>query len=347
MIEAAMRAAGPYNWPLGWIPTDNRTRDQESIHQAVVATMPESFRLQGAEPDAGPIVSLIELWRHDWAKAAIGFEFPGVRQLTGSCVGTAGGNVGFTLSCVELIRLQDLDQIIIPFWLFPYGKSRELLGERSEGEGSLGSTFAKAAQTFGWFGQQEEGLEPYSEQDGLIWGEKVELKWSNGVAIPQKYLEIGKKHLVRTVSPIQRGADARPSIRNLYPITFACNWFINPGTERVRGSGANACVVGTLNGRGGHQTSLLAQWDHPELGPLYWNQNQWGRNVYKKDPTIGLGSGCWMEEREIDRAIQSGDAEVYAFSQHEGYPSQNFTSWVDIIPRVKSTTSFFLPEGQS
>lgn len=320
------------DYPLGWIPPIERTRQQEAMHAAAMALMPPRFQILGTAPDPGPLVSLIDLWRHPRVTETLGYEFPGIHQITGSCVGAGGGNMGFTLSCVEAIRLGEPEQIILPFWLYTYGLSRMLMGDNSEGEGSLGSTFAKAAAEYGWFSQGEPGLPTPENTDGLIWGKQVELKWSNGRAIPQNWLTLGKTHLVRTVSPITAGEQSRVSLRNFYPNTFACNWFINPGSEKLKGSGANAAVVGTLNASGGHQTSLLGVWDNPELGPLVWNENQWGRKVYQEDPTMKRASGCWMPLSEIDRALKRGYGEVFSFSQHDGYPAQ-MLSWGDILPR--------------
>jgi hypothetical protein len=320
------------NYPLGWITPPERTREQEGQHAAAMAKMPPRFQIVGAAPDPGPLVNLMELWSHPSVIEALGYEFPGIHQITGSCVGAGGGNVGFTLSCVECIRLGEPEQIILPFWLYTYGLSRMLAGMNGPGEGSLGSTFAEAAGRHGWFSQGEQGLPAPENTDGLIWGQQIELQWSNGRAIADKWLSLGKTHLVRTVSPLTTGDQARMSIRNLYPVTFASNWFIQPGSERLKGSGSNAAVVGTLNANGGHQTSLLAIWDNPELGPLAWNQNQWGLDVYKKDPTTKRSDGCWMPLSEVDRAVKRGYGEVFAFSQHDGYPAQ-MVSWANILPK--------------
>jgi len=258
------------------------------------------------------------------------FEFTGTHQLTGSCVGAGGGNVLFTLVAIEVLRLNDPEQIILPFWLYPYGKSRELLGDRSEGEGSLGSTFAQACKQFGVFGNHEPGLPQPENTDGLIWGERVEMKWSNGTAAPRQWVDLAKRFLVRTTTPLKSSAEARDAIRNGYPVTFACNNFMTPGQERVLGSGADSCSVGALSSRGGHQTSLQAVWDHPTLGLLFWNQNQWGNKAYIADPKTGRRDGCWMTAKDFDAAIRGLDAEVFAFSQYDGYPAQTL-SWGDAL----------------
>jgi len=317
--------------PLGWIAPQDRTPLMLGANDDALGTMPRLFKLDGVGEDPGPYVHLMELWKHPEVVKALGFEFPGVKQITGSCVGAGGGNVCFSLSAVEVIRLKEREQIILPFWLFTYGKSRELLGERSEGEGSLGSTFARAAKEFGIFSNHESGLPTPSNTDGLVWGQATEMKWSNGTAIASNWVEVGRRHLVRSTAPIKSSKECRDALANLYPVTFACLNFMTPGAERVIGSGADAACVGSLSTRGPHQTSIQGYWDHPSLGLLLWNENQWARNTYKIDPKTGRSSGCWMTAKDFDNAIRSLDAEVFAFSQHDGYPAQKIdVDWSDL-----------------
>jgi hypothetical protein len=318
------------NYPTGWIKPEDRTAEMHAADATARQGMRPRFALDGVQRiDPGPYVNLMDLWKHPSVIAALGFEFSGVHQLTGSCVGAGGGNAIFTLSAVEVILKNDPEQIILPFWLHPYGKSRELMGERSEGEGSLGSTFAQAVKQFGCFSQKEPGLPPYENNDGLTWGAKTELKWSNGTAIGSEWVTLGKKHLVKSTDPVKSSNDGKGSIKNLYPMTFACPWFMTPGQERVQGSKEPACV-GSLSSNGGHQTSILAVWEHPELGLLFWNENQWGLKTYKTDPKTGRGSGCWMTERDFNKVAQNRDGEIFSLSQYDGYPSQSI-DWSGIF----------------
>lgn len=308
--------------PLGWITPVDRTSKQIDANDDSLARMPHTFRIAGTAPDPGPFVNLMELWKAPQVTQVFGYIYPGTHQLTGSCVGAGGGNVLFTLCAIEVIRLNDPEQIILPFWLYPYGKSRELLGDKSEGEGSLGSTFAEACKRFGVFSNSESGLPQPQNTDGLVWGESIEMKWSNGAAVASNWVTLGKTHLVKTTTPLKSSAEARDAIRNGYPVTFACNNYMTPGAESVKGTGADACCVGALSSSGGHQTSLQAAWDHPTLGLLFWNQNQWGNATYKVDPKTGRRDGCWMTAKDFDNAVRGLDCESFAFSQYDGYPAQ-------------------------
>lgn len=315
--------------PLGWISPADRTSKQLDADADCLAKMPKRFAITGSAPDVGPYVNLMDLWKEPQVTQAFGYIFPGVHQITGSCVGAGGGNVLFTLCAIEVIRLNDPEQIILPFWLYPYGKSRELLGDTREGEGSLGSTFAEACKRFGVFSNSESGLPQPQNSDGLVWGKEAEMKWSNGTAAASNWVTLGKTHLVRTTTPLKSSQEVRESIRNGYPVTFASNNYMTPGAERVIGSGADAACVGSLTTYGPHQTSIQAAWDHPTLGLLFWNENQWARNTYKTDPKTGRASGCWMTAKDVDNAIRGLDAEVINFSQYDGYPAQNVVDWSD------------------
>jgi hypothetical protein len=313
-------------FPLGFITPSERTADQHNAHAAAVAKMHPRFSIDGAAPDPGPIVMLTDFWRHKDVVAALGRPFSGFHQLTGSCVGVGGGNAVFSLAAIEVIRNADPEQIVQPFWPYTYGISRMLLGETSEGEGSLGSTFAEAAKTYGIINQAEPGLPVPQDSDGLTLPEREELHWSNGKAIPSSWVQKGKTHLVRSTAPIRNADELRAAVRNFYPVTFASNNFIEPGTERQSGE----YYVGKLNHQGGHQTSVQGVVDTPGGNYLFLNVNQWGLRVYK-----GLGNAVWMEPSEVDRALRSLDAEIFAFSQFDGFPAQYvMVSEGDILPRA-------------
>lgn len=94
--------------------------------------------------------------------------------------------------------------------------------------------------------------------------------------------------------------------------------FVNPGTARV----VSGALVGSYNGRGGHQQSWLGYWNHPELGELIWEQNQWGANAYGADPGGGPAGGCWVRLSDVDQFCRDQYAEVYCLSQYEGYPDR-------------------------
>lgn len=308
--------------PLGFITKSKRTRLQERIHDSCMQSIP-SMRISALpqEPDLPKKIDLTELWSHERVVKALGFQFSGTHQLTGSCVGAGLGNCEFTLNAIEVIKDADREKIVMPFWLFPYGISRMLLGDRGPGEGSLGSAAARAVKEYGTLNNADTDLPQPENTDGLIWGESTEMKWSDGTAIPKTFLDRAKPHLIRQTMQVNSAADIRRVIRTtMRPFTFACNKFISPNNARIRGTTDKVCV-GEIDTDGGHQVTCLGQWDHPELGPLYKFPNQWGLKTYPIDPSSGTGYAVWVVEKNVDLAIKNEDAEVIWFGDYDGEPS--------------------------
>ena len=126
------------------------------------------------------------------------------------------------------------------------------------------------------------------------------------------------KHLFKTASPCKDSGDVREAICNGYAVTNASMWgCTNP---RVKGS-KYPILVGTHNTEWSHQTSFLAWWEHPELGEHIWYMNQWGKGAHGKCPSGMPEGGMWLPMKEVDSICREG--EVFAFSQFEGFPSND------------------------
>lgn len=315
---------------LGWIPPQDRTDEQHEAHEAAMASMPK-FAIAGdtSDPPVGTKVMLTDYWKHPAVVAQLGFAYPGIHQVTGSCVGAGGGNAIFTCQVVENILKGTPEAIILPLWLLTYGKSRQLGGMRGKGEGSLGSSFAQAARECGTIDANGQGMPKYVTSNGLIWGttekeaNSTELQWSDGASIDSKYLEESKTHLIKTTSSLSSAKEVRDAILNGYPVTRAFMYFCNPGSDEIKGSGDNAVLMGKYDGRGGHQESWDGVWNHPDFGWLYHEMNQWGTRVYKVDPAGTPPGGVWQLEKDVDKMCQQRDAEIFAFSGFQGYPGRN------------------------
>ena len=307
---------------FGWLPPDDRTHAQQINTLIALHEMPR-FLITGAKGDDPKKVCLWELWKHPLTVKAIGFEYPGTHQLTGSCVGAGGGNVLFTVMAVEVIRKGDPEEICVPFWLLPYGRSRFYLGERTPGEGSTGATFAKAAREDGVLPATLAGLPAFENNDGLQWGAGVERSWSDGDAQQtMALLPESRKHPVRTTAECRSADDVREAIRNYYPCTIASSW---GGGMQCRTEGDPPVLVNKRQGQWNHQMSVQAWWDHPSLGEIFWVQNQWGLETHGRDPAGGPGGGFWVKKADVDWICRNG--EVFAFSQFDGFPAQTL-SWI-------------------
>jgi hypothetical protein len=305
-------------WDFGWIPPEARNQVQEQSHHEAAQEMPR-FAIEGKEASDVKKVCLFDIWNHPLVVESNGFAFPGIHQLTGSCVGAGGGNVAFTLASWEVVRLNDPEIAYIPFWLLPYGRSRYYLGDRGRGEGSTGSTFAKAAKEDGFVKATHPGLPKFTNNDGLVWGSSVEYSWSDGDD-PQtmNLLPESRKHLVQTTARCRNADEVRQAICNGFPCTEASMYGFN---ARVEGEGSDAVLIGRRGPRWSHQMGLIAWWEHPKFGELFFDMNQWGQGAHGKDPSGGPAGGVWIPKADVEWICQTSD-EVYAFSQFQGFPSQ-------------------------
>jgi hypothetical protein len=308
----------PLDLPLGWVDFERRTDSQMAAHNSIVSRMP-SFGLAGEKPPVGTKIILTDLWKHPKTVEVLGKPFTGWHQFTGSCVGVGGGNgAQTTLLADKLIRAEPEKPVLL-FWPYNYGRSRLLGGMRGRGEGSFGSTFAKSLSEDGATEWDVEGVQlPSVQYPGQMEiGKAAEMEWSDGTRAEQPVRNEAKEHKFIS-APLSAAVQVRDSIVNGYGVTRAGMVFCNPGTSRVK-SGA---LVGSYNGRGGHQESWLGYWNHPELGELFYEMNQWGANAYGTCPSGAAPGGVWVAFEEVDRFCKAQNAEVYALSGYDGYPAR-------------------------
>jgi len=312
--EAAFASAGPADAVrAGWVPPDERDQTADVAHAAVMATTPP-LRVVGAGVYAN--ATRVGLWEC-WAAARPG-GWPGVRQITGSCVGAGGGNALFSLAAADVVKRRDPERVEVPFWLLPYGVSRMLAGLHDRGDGSLGSTFARAVREFGHLEADADGLPKFVESDGLVWGERAEYDWSQGRKIPASYMEQARPHLVKSTAVCRSADDVRDAVKNYYAVTIASDWggLMRPG---VSGTGANARLINRRATRWLHQMSIQGWEDHPEFGELFYVLNQWGRETHGRCPSGAPPGGFWIRRGDMQSIVSQG--ETFVFSQFDGFPA--------------------------
>lgn len=307
-------------YDFGWRMPEVRTKEEKIADEKFRAKMPE-FKIKGkaeaGDDDAlaGPLL----LWHHPAVKAALGFEFNGIWQAVGSCVGAGGGTVEFSLLTVEVVRLKDPEVIVVPFWPLTWGKSRERAGLYDRGDGSMGSAFAEAARLDGTVDAKADGLPVFKERSPgwLWWGEDAELDWSQGRKMPKAWLDKAKLHLVKTTAQCRNADDVWQAIGNYYPVTCASMWGMrNPREARV----VDGMLTARRSGSWSHQMSIQAR---VRKGGRRWFylQNQWGPDTYgQADPLTGQTGGVWIDEDEVSWICRD---EVFAFSQFAGFPAQS------------------------
>lgn len=320
---------------LGWVEPQDRTKEQQDADDEAKGLMPAFALSPSQAPTGKQNVRLYKGWSDPKVVEDTKILFDRFHQMTGSCVGAGGGTALYTLLCVQRLLTQGATKAFVPWWLHPYGQSRRLGGFRGRGEGSFGSTFFRALKEYGVPDAAEataQGVKGFNDGDGFSVSAQQEMEWSDGnSSIVKSFNDEAIRRPLGSGTQLRDVASIRTAILNGSPVTWACGRFINSG--RVRGSGENACVTGRFDSRGGHQTSLLAVWDHPELGPLYWNQNNWPGSVYPKDPAGGPPCGVWMTEDDLADGFNYS-AEAFALSHLEG--------GVVIQPEVEQLFSWYV-----
>ena len=294
---------------LGWIQPEDRTPYQVDVDQQIQSRMPV-FGISGRYDEPANKQALLYTFIKDHKP---------FYQQTGSCVGCGLGMALWCLESVEVHQLGQLEDPICPFWLLPYGKSREIGGLLGRGEGSFGSAAIDAIQKFGVLPSNHPDVPQFKvTDDSLVWGEKAELDWSDGQKIADKFLTPAKKHLVKSSARLHNWQDCKASLINGYPITCASNW----GGEMNPPIKGNPAII--LNKRvttWGHQMSCLGWAEHPEFGDIFWIQNSWGKSHgtspgHYQEPA----GGFWIKATEMDWICKTG--EVFSLSNFAGFPAQ-------------------------
>ncbi len=316
-IYASTKKSAEPVWNFGWIPPHLRTDAQQAAHYRALAEMPR-FRIEGKSRSEDPTVTealLYKLWSHPHVISANGYAYPGIRQVTGSCVGVSYGGVVMTLSCVEAITKGEPEIAKIPFWLLSYGRGRLYLGMRSPGEGSSGTTQAKAAREDGDVEAARPGLPTWTTNDMLCWGERAELSWSDGDASQTiSLLPESRRHIVQTTAQCVDSDDVREAIINGYPCTAASMYAHDGGTVQ----GNPPILLARRRGSWSHQMHYIAWRMHPQFGPVYYEMNQWGLDAHGRCPSGAPPGGVWVLPADVDYTCRD---EVFAYSNRQGYPA--------------------------
>lgn len=305
---------------LGWIPPDERTEEMHEAHRVAMASM-LPFPLVSDPLPTGFKLMLTDSWKHRQTIKALGRPFTGSHQNTGSCVNSGAMNACMMRLVLNVLMFGLAQKIVVPFTLVAYGKSRQFAGMRGRGEGSLGSTMAKAMREVGMIDAADSSLPKYTADSskGFDYPAEVELQFSDGAALPAKLLDLADDNLIGATAELHNTQEMSSAILNFNPVTRAhMNW-AKPGTERLEGSGSAEVVIGEHNGEGGHQMTCDGVWQHPTLGLLFHETNNWGLDVYRTDPSTGTGSGYWVKESVEDRAMRQRYAEHFAYAGPAGF----------------------------
>lgn len=314
--------------PLGWIPPEERSTELQKQHEDIMNAAPKFALARPTLPKGTKIILNDFLRKPEVVADFNGEDFTGFHQLTGSCVGVAEGDAIAVLSSIQRMIADAPTRAMIPWWGFPYGRSRFKSGMRTKGEGSICSIMGRVVAEEGCFAINEVGFAEkvnitFKKDDGWYVPANVEMNWSDGdETLVTQFLGLAKQFPVGTVAPVHDIDGVAAGIINGYPCNNGCNYFVGKG--RIKSSPGGDYVTGEYDGRGGHATNYTAYWEHPNDGPLYGYWNQWPASVYPKDPAGLHRCMVWVPEAKAKQLFTLGgnNGETMLLSHLNYHPAQ-------------------------
>lgn len=297
---------------MGWIPPESRTKKVVEACEAIVASMPTFFISGATESTAG---KRVVLW--DFAKKVLGQHIPTLRQMTGSCVGNGAENAGLYVQCVEIAK-GDRERFEMLFLPYHYGRGRLRAGIRGRGEGSTGSGQAEAVRLDGYLSQEDpenaDLPKPSGGPNALTWGGNVENEWSDGARINSKWIEKGRRHLIRSTAPVTTYEATRDAICNGYPVTVASmqGFQMRPVVDGGK-------AWGKPSGQWAHQMCFVGC-DDDTRRPGCYCLNSWGADAHGQPAGDEPPGGFWVDAEIVSKMVRQNDS--FAYSQFDGFPEQ-------------------------
>lgn len=307
---------------LGWIEPAARTIEQVDAHGEAVQKM-VAFSLPPPQLAKGDRIVLTKAWEHPDVVADVGRRLMRELQLSGSCVKVGGTNALRCTIAAQRVAADNPTKAFEPFTWHNYAMSRHAYGQDGPGEGSLGSTFAKSLTDDGvrdWPQDLGDALPDYViEGDHVRISKAQEMAWSSyRNPMIQAVLKDSRAHLLGGAGECRSPQDILAMNNNGYGVTFACSRFI--GNASVRGSGANARVMGAWDSTGGHQQWVFGYEEHPDFGTLFAVGNNWADGTYPRDPSGLPLCTCWVTIADVAAAMRY-DSEVYGLSNLSWFPA--------------------------
>lgn len=311
--------------PTGWIKPADRDATQQAAHAAAVSNA-KAFSLPIPALAKGESIRLYKLHEHPDVLADVGGKVVHRWwQKTGSCVKAGGFIALYSTICAQRVVSDTPTKAFLPFCWHNYAESRHLYGDDGKGEGSMGSTFWKSLDQTGVADLADPNIKAmcnpqFGDENALHITANEELYWSS-IRSPnvKVVMQTTTNNTIATMGECKTVGDIRSMVSNGYGVAFACN--NNISRASIKGSGADAVVMGKWDSPGGHQESIHAVYEHPQFGPLYWTQNNWPASVYPRDPFGGPACGCWVTEKDTEYALLRLDAEVYGYSHLDWFPA--------------------------
>ena len=311
----------------GWIPPDQRTKEQNELHEKVMAELITPFTSVRSKPinvgDRYPLWKVFE--------GRSGGVAPYINQTTGSCVGAGGYNALMTLQMVEIITGQEAEKFELLWWPYTYGVSRRLGGMTRKGEGSFGSSWFKAIKEFGMPKLSAPGLPGYQERGSWLFLDRsTELNWSYSPKLEDQYDEYALEHPIEGGFEITSIEQLDAALTNGYACTVASSEWGTRSSRNVDG-----WAVANWDDRWAHQ-QFIDEVCYPssKTGKLYRIGNNWGPDAHPS-PTQGEpAGGYYVTEKHMDKIVRGRHAETFALAKFKGIPTERQDIWDIILSMV-------------
>jgi hypothetical protein len=247
----------------------------------------------------------VVLW--DCAQKVLGAHIPTNNQEVGDCVSQGAANAVAYLQVVEINRLNDPEKYRPVFQPYIYGVSRVLIGNgRIRGDGSVGVWAAEGVRKYGILAADEPEVPSYSGTVARSWGKS---------GPPDKFIQIGKNHLIQTIAKVTSYEQVRDAIVNGYPVTVASDRGF-----RMNGTADRGKLWGSPYGVWNHQMCFIGV-DDDAKRPGVYVINSWGPNAHGKPVDDAPPGGFWVDARVVDYMVKQQDS--FAYSQFDGFPEQD------------------------
>lgn len=191
-----------------------------------------------------------------------------------------------------------------------WGCGRIFIGNNQLGrqDGSIGVWQAKAVMEYGTISRDEEGVPEYSGS--------VARQWGNNPGPSQKWVDLGKQHIVKSAAAVSTWEDVVTALTNGYPVTIASNvgFDMTPRSDGFH----------HYSTHWGHQLCIIGVDDDPS-DPYACILNSWGADVHgvvKDFKTGEIWPGGTLRVRRADVEAILAEEDSFAFSSLTGFPAQ-------------------------
>jgi hypothetical protein len=294
------QGAGPARWNFGW-------HDRPGEVARVLATLPFP-RFAAAAPNLAGTGEGKTVLLSDAAKKVLGRHMAAQNQPRGTCVSRGWSRAVDYLQLADMALRGKAAEFRYASHAYIYGCGAEVGGDQNYQDGLVGAWAAKAVTVFG-VATNEECQDRDAGYDDLA------VEWK-AKGVPQKYKDLGKDNLVRTVSLVTTPEQARDALCNGYPVS-CCS---GQGFSMTRDAQGFCRAQGS--------------WSHCMMWSAYRDdrkqflvEQSWGQNT----PNGPLGdldipdNAFWIAWDVASRMLSGEDS--FALSQFDGWPAQEI-SWI-------------------